>query len=71
MQERIQVMMVYLYEGDPDVILCMRVPLANISHDKITQFTTELNSSRATANHNTVQEALPLFFQYACAKVLD
>lgn len=44
----------YLNESDTDIIFYMSVPIFDISHDKITQFATELHSCRATSNNNAV-----------------
>lgn len=44
----------YLNEGDTDVIFHMSISIFDISHDEITQFSTELYSCWATSNNNTM-----------------
>lgn len=56
----------YLNQRDSNVVLDMRIPLPNISHYKITQFSTELNSCRSTSDHNKMQLPFLLFFWRAC-----
>lgn len=48
------VICLYLNESDFDIVFDVSILIMNISHDKITQFTTEFNSSWTTSNDNTV-----------------
>jgi hypothetical protein len=43
-----------LNQSNMDLVLHMRISLADIFHDKITKFTTEFDSSGPTPNYNTV-----------------
>lgn len=43
-----------LNQSNVDLVLHMRISLADIFHDKITKFTTEFDSSGTTPNYNTV-----------------
>lgn len=55
-----------LNQSNMDIIFHMSISLVNIPLDKITKFTTELDSCWTTSHNNTVQEPLLLCFRNAC-----
>jgi hypothetical protein len=55
----------YLDEGDLDVVLDVRVPLAHVARDEVTELTAELDAGGASADDHAMQEPLLLFVRQA------
>jgi hypothetical protein len=55
----------YLDEGNLDVVLDVRVPLAHVARDEVTELTAELDTGGASADDHAMQEPLLLFVRQA------